>query len=53
MAGRSSASGAHSGRLPVVAQHFAVALDGASAAGATVELLDLRRLELPISNPEL
>lgn len=32
---------------------LAVALDGASAAGATVELLDLRRLELPIYNPEL
>jgi FMN reductase len=32
---------------------LAVALDGASAAGAAVELLDLRRLELPIYNPEL
>jgi FMN reductase len=30
-----------------------VALDGAAAAGATVELLDLRRLELPMYNPEL
>jgi FMN reductase len=29
-----------------------VALDGAAAAGATVELLDLRRLELPMFNPE-
>jgi len=31
---------------------LAVALDGAAAAGATVELLDLRRLELPMFNPE-
>jgi len=29
-----------------------VALDGAAAAGATVELLDLRQLELPMFNPE-
>jgi FMN reductase len=29
-----------------------VALDGAAAAGAAVELLDLRRLELPMFNPE-
>ena len=31
---------------------LAVALDGAAAAGATIELLDLRRLELPMFNPE-
>ena len=31
---------------------LAVALDGAAAAGATVELLDLRRLGLPMFNPE-
>jgi FMN reductase len=31
---------------------LAVALDGAAAAGATVELLDLRRLELPMFNSE-
>jgi FMN reductase len=31
---------------------LAVALDGAAQAGATVELLDLRRLELPMFNPE-
>jgi FMN reductase len=31
---------------------LAVALDGAAAAGATVELLDLRRLDLPMFNPE-
>jgi FMN reductase len=31
---------------------LAVALDGAAEAGATVELLDLRRLELPMFNPE-
>jgi len=31
---------------------LATALDGAAAAGATVELLDLRRLELPMFNPE-
>jgi len=30
-----------------------VALDGAAGAGATVELLDLRRLELPMYSPEL
>ena len=30
-----------------------VALGGAAAAGATVDLLDLRRLELPMYNPEL
>jgi FMN reductase len=30
-----------------------VALDGAAAAGATVELLDLRELGLPLFNPEL
>jgi FMN reductase len=29
-----------------------VALDGAAQAGAAVELLDLRRLELPMFNPE-
>jgi FMN reductase len=29
-----------------------VALEGASGAGAQVELLDLRRLELPMFNPE-
>src|SRR4051812_48167946 len=29
-----------------------VGLDGAAAAGATVELLDLRRLGLPMFNPE-
>jgi FMN reductase len=29
-----------------------VSLDSAAAAGATVELLDLRRLELPMFNPE-
>lgn len=29
-----------------------VALDGAAAAGTTVELLDLRELELPMFNPE-
>ena len=32
---------------------LAVALDGAAAAGATVELLDLRQLQLPMYNPEL
>ena len=32
---------------------LAVALDGAAAAGADVELLDLRLLELPMFNPEL
>ncbi len=32
---------------------LAVALDGAAAAGATVELLDLRRLDLPMFSPEL
>jgi FMN reductase len=31
---------------------LAVALDGADAAGATVELLDLRRLDLPMFSPE-
>jgi len=31
---------------------LAVALDGAATAGATVELLDLRRLDLPMFNPE-
>jgi FMN reductase len=31
---------------------LAVALDGAAAAGATVELLDLRQLDLPMFNPE-
>ena len=31
---------------------LAVALDGAAAAGATVELLDLRRLALPMFNPD-
>jgi FMN reductase len=31
---------------------LAVALDGAAGAGATVELLDLRRLALPMFNPE-
>jgi predicted phosphoribosyltransferase len=31
---------------------LAVALDGAAAAGAKIELLDLRRLELPMFNPE-
>jgi len=31
---------------------LAVALDGAARAGATVEMLDLRRLELPMFNPE-
>jgi len=30
-----------------------VALDGAAGAGATVELLDLRRLELPMYSPDL
>ena len=30
-----------------------VALDGAAGAGATVQLLDLRRLELPMDSPEL
>jgi len=30
-----------------------VALDGAAAAGATVELLDIRELGLPLFNPEL
>jgi len=29
-----------------------VALDGAAAAGATIELLDLRQLALPMFNPE-
>jgi FMN reductase len=29
-----------------------VSLEGASAAGADVELLDLRRLDLPMFNPE-
>jgi FMN reductase len=32
---------------------LAVALDGAAAAGASVELLDLRQLELPMYSPEL
>jgi len=32
---------------------LAVALDGAAAAGAKIELLDLRQLELPMFNPEL
>ena len=32
---------------------LAVALDGAAAAGAEVELLDLRQLELPMYRPEL
>jgi FMN reductase len=32
---------------------LAVALEGASAAGATVELLDLRELGLPMYSPEL
>ena len=32
---------------------LAVALDGAAAAGADIELLDLRVLELPMFNPEL
>jgi FMN reductase len=32
---------------------LAVALDGAAAAGATIEMLDLRRLDLPMFNPEL
>jgi FMN reductase len=31
---------------------LAVALDGAARAGATVEMLDLRRLGLPMFNPE-
>jgi FMN reductase len=31
---------------------LAVALDGAATAGARTELLDLRRLELPMFNPE-
>jgi FMN reductase len=31
---------------------LAVALDGAAAAGATVELLDLRGLDQPVFNPE-
>jgi len=31
---------------------LAVALDGAASAGATVELLDLRQLDLPMFNPE-
>jgi len=31
---------------------LAVALDGASAAGAEVEMLDLRRLDLPMFSPE-
>ena len=31
---------------------LAVALDGAAAAGATIELLDLRQLALPMFNPE-
>jgi FMN reductase len=31
---------------------LAVALDGAAAAGAAIDLLDLRRLELPMFNPE-
>jgi FMN reductase len=31
---------------------LAVALEGAAAAGATIELLDLRRLELPMFNPD-
>jgi FMN reductase len=30
-----------------------VALDGAAAAGASVELLDLRRLQLPMYSPDL
>src|SRR5438270_9562726 len=30
-----------------------VALDGAAGAGATVELLDIRKLGLPLFNPEL
>ncbi len=29
-----------------------LALDGAAASGATIELLDLQRLELPMFNPE-
>jgi FMN reductase len=32
---------------------LAVALEGSSAAGAAVELLDLRELELPMYSPEL
>jgi FMN reductase len=32
---------------------LALALDGAAGAGAAVELLDLRRLELPMYRPEL
>lgn len=32
---------------------LALALDGAQRAGATVEMLDLRRLELPMYSPEL
>jgi FMN reductase len=32
---------------------LAVALDGAAAAGAAVELLDLRELALPMYSPEL
>jgi FMN reductase len=32
---------------------LAVALEGADAAGATVELLDLRKLELPMYRPDL
>ena len=31
---------------------LAVALDGAAEAGASTELLDLRRLALPMFNPE-
>jgi FMN reductase len=31
---------------------LAVALDGAAAAGVTVELLDLRRLDIPMFNPD-
>jgi FMN reductase len=31
---------------------LAISLEGAAAAGATIELLDLRRLELPMFNPE-
>jgi NAD(P)H-dependent FMN reductase len=32
---------------------LAVALDGAAAAGAAVELLDLRELGLPMYSPDL
>jgi FMN reductase len=43
------------GSLPASSRSRAaleVALDGAAAAGAAVELLDLRRLDLPMFNPE-